>query len=115
MKKPLLLILLFYTIALTAQIKGKVTSATGEAVPFASVTILETNSGTSTNQEGEYYLSHHKTGTYTLVFRSLGYKTKETEITVNSLPFTLNVEMELTEYILEDVQVKSKKSREKQL
>lgn len=100
-----------YTITATAQISGKITSASGGAVPFASVTITETHAGTSSNQEGEYYLPLEKTGTYTIIFRSLGFKTKEMEVSVNKLPYSLNTVMEPVEYILDEVNVTSKREQ----
>ena len=101
-----------YTITATAQISGKITSASGGAVPFASVTITETHAGTSSNQEGEYYLPLEKTGTYTIIFRSLGFETKEMEVSVNKLPYTLNIIMEPVEYILDEVKANAAKTRE---
>ncbi len=111
MKNSLLIILLLYTATSAAQISGKITSKSGEAVSFASITITETHTGTSSNQEGEYYLPLKEKGQYKIVFRSLGYKTKESEVTVNQLPFELNVVMEPVEYLLDEVVISSKKDQ----
>ena len=57
-------------------VTGKVTdSATGEAVPFASVHIKGTMTGISTDIEGGFTISVPENGT--LVFSSIGYQSKE--------------------------------------
>ena len=90
-----------------AQIKGKVTDSKGNALPYASVTIEKTYNGTSSNENGEYELNVKKTGTYTLVFKILGYKTKTITQGINSFPITINAILSDEEYSIEEVVVKS--------
>ncbi|MBB4802767.1 TonB-linked SusC/RagA family outer membrane protein [Flavobacterium nitrogenifigens] len=59
-------------------ITGKVTSATGESIPFANVLIKGTQNGTATDFDGSFKIS--AAGNQTLVFSSQGYKTAEIAI-----------------------------------
>ncbi len=54
------------------QVKGTVTDANGEGIPFASVQVQGTMIGTSTDAEGHYVISSPANGT--LVFSSMGFK-----------------------------------------
>ena len=60
-------------------VKGTVSDAsTGEPVPFASLMLKGTMTGTSTDANGEYSISVPANGT--LVFSSVGYATQEVEV-----------------------------------
>ena len=109
MKKCLLLILLFYGSFAVAQLRGTLSSKKGDPVPFASIVVKNSPYGTSTNQDGEFYLPVTKTGDYTFIFKSLGYKTKEVVLTIDKLPFELNVQLDSEEYLLNEVVIESKK------
>ena len=61
------------------QVKGKVVDAnTGEGVPFASVQLKGTMTGTSTDADGAYFLTVPSRST--LVFSSIGYQTQEVAV-----------------------------------
>ncbi|SCY09525.1 CarboxypepD_reg-like domain-containing protein [Nonlabens sp. Hel1_33_55] len=104
---------LFYTLFLlisflsTAQITGTVTDADGESIPFASIFIKDTYTGTSTNVDGIYQLDVKKTGGYTVVFQSLGYKTNEVTVSIDKLPFELNATLLTETTSLDEVVVRS--------
>ena len=72
----------FVTVFASAQgltVFGYVTdSASGEPVPFASVHMEGTSSGTSTDAEGYYHLELPSKGT--LVFSSIGYKSRKVPV-----------------------------------
>ena len=82
-------------------IKGVVKSDTG-LVSFASVGLVGTNLGTSTNERGFYYLSSEKFGKYALRISAIGYKSfekivilKENEslvVNVNLIPDALGLD-----------------------
>ncbi len=63
----------------TASITGKVTDATGAAVPGAKVTAIDTERGTqittTTNSEGFYNLTNLPVGTYNLKVENQGFQT----------------------------------------
>ena len=111
MKKAILLLLLLANIPALAQVNGWVASRkTGERIPFAGITVANTYMGTSTNEDGNYMLNITKKGIYTLVFQSLGYKTREVAIDVAAIPYTLNVTLEEEDYLLETVDIINKET-----
>ena len=107
MKFKLLFAFLLFSGFLFSQIKGKVTDSKGNALPYASVTVEKTYNGTSTNENGEYELNIKKTGSYTLVFKILGYKTRTISQEINSFPVIINVTLLDEEYSIDEVVVKS--------
>ena len=67
MRLLLLTILIFSAEFLQAQkVKGKVTTATGDILPYASISVKGTSKGTTTNSQGQYSLNLSP-GTHTLI------------------------------------------------
>ena len=61
------------------QVKGKVVDAnTGETIPFASVQLKGTMTGTATDADGMYYITVPSQAT--LIFSSIGYQTLEVAV-----------------------------------
>jgi TonB-linked SusC/RagA family outer membrane protein len=93
--------LLFFTILMVSvtltyaqqrQITGKVTGADGSPIPFATVQIKGTNSGTTSDQEGNFKLA--VTGANpVLVIRSVGYATTDYTVGASSA-FTVKLKEE---------------------
>ncbi len=94
MKQILLLIMLAGWAQAIGQVKGKVVNSEGKPVPFASILLKNSYNSTSSNDNGEYILAVKHPGKHTVVFRSLGYKTKEVTVTVTELPYRLDVKLE---------------------
>lgn len=95
--------LLMLTTLLTAagiaqvRISGRVT-AKGGAAEAASVVIRENSVGAATDATGAFsFTASLKPGTYTIVFSSAGYKTKESSLTVTAGNNSYTVNAELTE------------------
>ncbi|WP_329805736.1 DUF5686 and carboxypeptidase regulatory-like domain-containing protein [Flavobacterium facile] len=107
MKFKLLFALALITSFSFAQIRGKVTDSNGNALPYASVTVEKTYIGTSSNENGEYELNIKKTGTYTLVFQILGYKTQTITKEITSFPTVINATLSDEQYSIEEVVVKT--------
>ena len=87
----------FLAYAQNINVSGKVTDAqTGEGIPFASIQVKGTMSGTATDADGNYTISVPKNAT--LVFSSIGYLNQEAAVegrtTVNILlaPDTESIE-----------------------
>ncbi len=81
LKKFFSFLLLFISINIVSQtIKGKVTDASGESIPFADVIEKGTTNGTSTNENGEFSLKVKKVPT-TLTISSLGFSGLEKKVT----------------------------------
>jgi iron complex outermembrane receptor protein len=83
--KSLMFSLLFMLpLVMAAQtIKGKVTDASGEALPYINVLVKGTANGTTSDDNGEFNLTV-KSLPATVVISSIGYKTKEVKINSSS-------------------------------
>ena len=56
----------------------------GDHIPFATITIKGTTIGTATDETGHYQLINLPVGKHTIVAQSVGYITKEEEISINA-------------------------------
>ena len=93
---PLIIFSLFSVLsfAQSRTVSGVVTEAsTGEAIPGVSVVIKNTARGTETDFDGKYSLTNVNNGT-TLVFSSIGYKTKEVSVNDSSINVSLSEDSE---------------------
>lgn len=96
--KPILTILLFalplsLIFAQSGGVSGKVASPDGAPLPYASIFVKETGTGTTTNEEGQFEI-RLPAGNYQLVFQFLGYKTVAKPVTVGSRLELLNVTLQ---------------------
>ena len=66
------------SLAQNITVKGTVTDATGEGVPFASIQVKGTMTGTATDGDGNYSIDVPKSAT--LVFSSIGYLNQEVAV-----------------------------------
>jgi len=82
------------SISIDAQIKGTVTSTKGEPLPFVNIFIENTYKGTTSNNDGFYELEYTNKNTVTIVFQYLGYKTLKKSVTIDALPYTLNITLD---------------------
>lgn len=103
MYKFILAAVLLCTSITYAQLKGRITTTGGIPVPYVNVSIEDTYISTSSNTEGEYVLPVNKVGQYTVKFQSIGFKPKNIAVTITSLPFTLNAELQEEAYQLNEV------------
>ncbi len=83
-------------------IYGKVSSISGEVLPFANVFIEGSSIGTTTNSDGLYQLTIEP-GSHNIVFRFIGYKTQVIAVNTVSEKFRLDVELLPETIILRDV------------
>ena len=107
MKNALLVILFLPLLNLysqTGSLTGTVMSQ-GEVLPWATIQLKDTQLGTTTDEAGKYLLEA-PFGTYTVVCKSIGYKSLEKVITLNnSLPLQLNFQLDEDVMGLEQVVV----------
>ncbi|RMF66444.1 MAG: PEGA domain-containing protein, partial [Calditrichaeota bacterium] len=96
-------------------IKGKVTDQeTGKPLAGANVFLKGTRYGSSTDVDGNYTIQKLPAGSYTLVVSYVGYARYEKEVTFeDSAVMTLDVALNRTELISEQVVVTASKSAEK--
>ena len=99
----LLIGLLFSSVFLQAQITGSVTDKNNEPLSFVSIYFENTINGTTTNDNGLYILELTKPGTYTIVFKYLGYKSHKETITVTDLSYNLNISLTEERVLLSEV------------
>ena len=88
-------------------VRGVVSGDDGESLPFATIYVEETGSGTSTNQEA-YYELQLKEGEYTLQFKFVGYETIRKEITVKGENIRLDVVLPKQSLLLDEVTTTAK-------
>lgn len=90
-----LIALLFAGSGLSAQIKisGKVSDNTGKGIPSVSVSISGTNTGTFTDDNGNYAFDARLKGESTVEFSSIGFKTKRQTVKPGA-DVTLNITLE---------------------
>ena len=113
-KAKLFFSVLFLLIGVAAfaqhNVRGSITDAqTGESIPFASIQIKGTNSGTVSSENGVYVISAPSNGT--LVFSSIGYRSEEVEIAGKS---TISVALQPDNLSLEDAVVVAFGTKRKQ-
>ncbi|TKC04444.1 DUF5686 and carboxypeptidase regulatory-like domain-containing protein [Pedobacter frigoris] len=108
--KNIYLTLLILTGALNSfaqqfKISGTINDTDGQPVPFASVYIKNTTTGTSANIDGVYSFAVNP-GTVTIIYRAIGYKAieKSIELTENT---TQNITLSAEAYTLNNVTIKA--------
>ncbi|CAM1342922.1 TonB-dependent receptor [Tenacibaculum aestuarii] len=98
-------ILLLANIAIGQTIKGKVSTSSGDIVPFASVFIKGTEKGTTTDEYGNYELKTTKRK-FVLVASSVGFLPERKTVTLNSSEEkTVNFILTETAEILDQVTI----------
>ncbi|MGD1842977.1 MAG: TonB-dependent receptor [Thermonemataceae bacterium] len=90
---------------------GEVTSAEGKAIPFASVSLLNTNTQTLSDQEGKYTFTL-SSGTYQIVVQADGFATQVQTVQINKQSITLNFTLEAATEALDEVVVTATKKEE---
>ena len=101
-----LLPFLFFAQLQYCQVKGLVTDQNGEPLPFASVYVLGTTEGTTTNPEGEYFLDLEE-GDYQLVFQYVGFGQQIISVNYNGNQLTLNVKLAPEAISLNEIEIKA--------
>jgi hypothetical protein len=107
MKLPYLItVFLLLTSGLFAQdvtLSGKITDATGNAVPFATVYVRNTTKGTSANSEGGYTLNL-KPGQYDVQYRAMGFRQESRKVDLKANQ-SINIVLKAEDYQLKEVAI----------
>ena len=98
------------SIVVGQKVSGKVTSKSGDPIPFASIYIENEKIGTATNINGFYELELPE-GTYKLYARSQGYRTLSKKIEVKGSALTINFELFEDLLNLDEVVVSATRNR----
>lgn len=110
MKKIAFFLFLLFTVSSHSQIKGLVTDNKNNSLPGVTVLIEKTYNNTSTNDNGNFELIVKEKGKYTLVFQSLGFKTKKITVDIEQFPHVVNVILDDENYTLNEVTVSNKEN-----
>jgi len=98
-------ILLFASVITDGQIlKGKITSETGEPIPYSTVFIQELKQGTTANTKGDYELKL-PSGKYLVTYQSLGYSPVFYNITLSDETIIKNVVLPVQYYEIPEVRI----------
>lgn len=90
-----------------ARIQGTVTDDKGVALPYATVIILNSNQGTSTDDQGYYYMDLPQ-GSYQLQAYYMGYETKTQQVEVRLADQTIDFKLNPTHISISQVEIVSK-------
>lgn len=109
MSKYLLWLCLFWapTIAMAGGVRGTVRSSENEILPYATVFVRQTASGTSTNVSGVYEIKLAP-GKYDLVFQYLGYEAVQKTVEVGEGFVEMDVQLKPQPVVLQEFVVKAK-------
>ncbi|MCM1077245.1 MAG: carboxypeptidase-like regulatory domain-containing protein [Bacteroides sp.] len=97
----------FATLPGHAQVKihGKITDNNGEPIEFATVRVAGTAIGTTSGLDGDYALSCPAADTITIHFSCIGFREETRRLIDASGDVTLNMRMQLTTEMLQQVEV----------
>jgi len=96
------------TLSQAGGIKGRITNKTGEALPYAGISIKGTSEGTIANDEGLYEFSL-PAGKYEIIFQYLGFKTLVQNVVVGADFKELDIALEEQALNLDEVKVDNKR------
>ncbi|MBO9635193.1 MAG: carboxypeptidase-like regulatory domain-containing protein [Chitinophagaceae bacterium] len=108
MKQSLLLplLILSFISSRAGRITGKATNEKGEVLPYASVFVKGSTKGTTTNNQGVYFLELDP-GNYTLVCQYVGYARSEKAVTAATAPVTLDFTLSIQQTTMNEVIVRA--------
>jgi len=85
----------------SGKITGQVTDERGEPLPGASIIIEGTTRGTTTDNEGVYFILSADPGRHNLIASMIGYESQRKEEVLVTSDFTTNMAFELKEQTLQ--------------
>ena len=106
----LLLFFLFLTACFSVRantLKGRVTDAAGQGLPFANIYVKSTATGTVANEDGFYQLQL-PAGPYELVFQFVGFKAKVEAVELTEATQVHNVMLEPETHSLAEIEVSNR-------
>jgi iron complex outermembrane recepter protein len=95
-------------------IKGKILNKDdGHPIPGVKIKIDKTYLGTFSDEKGFFQFSNLKKGNYSLVFSLLGYETQIESVTIQSQDIELDVSLQISTLMIEEVVVAAVKAGDK--
>jgi iron complex outermembrane receptor protein len=92
-----------------AQLSGKITDDKGQPVEGVSVHLLNTNTGTISNAQGNFFIEHLYPGNYTLQASAIGFATVKKEVSVSEVTGSITITLNPTATRLDEVVVSAQK------
>ncbi|SHJ20435.1 TonB-dependent siderophore receptor [Pseudozobellia thermophila] len=110
---PVLLLICSMALAQNTSVQGKVTDTDNNPLPYVTVRIANTDTGTTTDENGAYSFRNISKNTVTLVFSSIGMKTAKKTITLSETGITRVPPVVMTEQqeLLDEVIVEGHKDK----
>ena len=102
------LLCLFSVSVKSQSISGKVIDENNQTVPYANVFLKDTEIGTTTNGNGEFFILVME-GNYSLVVSHIGYKTVDMPVVIKEGNLRLDIILEYESRELDQVVVKAKR------
>jgi len=110
-KNTLVILLILTSAQLFAQgLKGKVTDSAGLAIPGATVQVVGSKIGTSSDGNGLYALKFPSAGAYKIRISFTGYQTSEVAVQIDNTVKTMDFALQDTKELLSDVVVVGSRS-----
>jgi hypothetical protein len=88
-------------------IRGRVLNQDGEPIPYANIYLNEAQSGTNSDEGGNYFLTIYAPGEYEIVFSSLGYESKSMEIVIGDTEVRLDVRLNASMVNMDEIVIKA--------
>ncbi|MBK8146005.1 MAG: carboxypeptidase-like regulatory domain-containing protein [Bacteroidetes bacterium] len=108
LRQLLLFLVLFFCMnqVMAATLKGRITDVKGDPLPFASLYIKGTSSGTTSNVEGYYQFELSK-GSHVMICQYVGFQKLQFEIVISDGVQIKNITLQTNEKALKEVVVKN--------
>jgi hypothetical protein len=103
MRKISLLFAFFISLCSFAQLKGTIKDKDGNPVSFATVIVDKTQNGTISNEKGQYELTLRQSGTYTIVYQFLGFKTERIVVDFQGQSIERNILLTEEDFQLDNI------------
>ena len=119
MKQAILLLLLLFCFLFSEgqvfSVSGVVKDSDGETLPSATIFLDGPEKKTATNDKGEFKLGGLAPGTYQLTVHFIGYKTWKQNVLIRDKSVNVEVKMETSEKVLNEVVITNKATNSKYL
>lgn len=102
----LTVLLLSFVSTQAGRVSGTVKNQRGEVLPYASILVKGTTTGTTTNNQGNYFLDL-PAGSYTIICQYIGYTKVEKQVTVTDAVQTLHFELAIQQTTMKEVVVRA--------
>lgn len=103
-------LILFFPFQIMAQsISGFILNEDNDAIPFANIYFQELGTGTSTDENGKYFMSIQIEGEYEMIVSSVGYSTKTMKVIVRENDVIQNIYLSSSNTEIDEIVVKASK------